>query len=70
MPEMVRAYAKITGEQCCLQNYELGTARCETTGTSKEDMETADEIGQVGVSVDIALDHKEWRRRTRLTLCR
>ena len=56
---MVRAYAKITGEQRRPQRHELDATRCETTGTSKEDMETAEQIGQVGVSVDIALDHKE-----------
>ena len=29
--------------RCCPQRYELGATRCQTTGTYKEDVETADQ---------------------------
>ena len=42
---MVRAYAKIIGEQCRLQSYELGMARCQSTRMPKEEMETSVQRG-------------------------
>ena len=37
--------AKTIGEQRRRQSYYLDTTRCETTGTPKEDVETADQRG-------------------------
>ena len=64
---------KTIGEQRRPQGYELGATRGQTTGTSVEDVGTADQRGDGGCRddyIDMALDRLEWMRRTRPTSCR
>ena len=64
--------ATTRGEERRPQSYELGATRCQTTGTSKENLDTAYQTGHEGgrVTVNMALDRMEWRRGTWPTPCR